>query len=135
MDEHAKIEEYFAYGKFADAGGARFLTEEDMWAYLTSKAGDLIFDLNGQKIYIGADKIGEDPPRVKALRKVVGTIIEANGRDWNGRKAAGHLYANYAIGYVLWKRNRVAEWDETSGKVCFTEHGTAFEQAFQKLTK
>jgi hypothetical protein len=82
---------------------------------------------------MGADKIGGDAPREKAIRKLVRTIIEANGGDGSALKAAGHLYANYRVGYALWKGDRVAEWDEKSGKVEFTEKGRVYEQAFRKL--
>ena len=133
-DVEDKIEEYFAYGKYSDAGGARFQTEEDMWSYLTKKKGDLNFELNGQIIYMGADKIGRDDPRVKAIRKLVRTIIEANEGDGKGLKASGHIVANYRIGYVLWKGGRVAEWDEGSCSVRFTEQGKAYELPFRKLT-
>ena len=133
MEVEDKVEEYFAYGKYADAGGARFKTEGDLWTYLTDKTGDLNFGLHGQRIYMSADKIGGDAPREKAIRKLVRTIIEANGGDGNGLKAAGRIYANYRIGYVLWKGERVAEWDDKSGKVKFTEKGQGYEQSFRKL--
>ena len=38
----AEIEEYFAYGKYADADGARFMKEEDMWPFLQKNAKILI---------------------------------------------------------------------------------------------
>ena len=43
----AETEEYYAYGKYADAGGARFMREEDMWSYLRKHTGDLNFERQG----------------------------------------------------------------------------------------
>ena len=75
----AEIEEYFAYGRYADAGGVRFMKEDDLWSYLKSHSRDLNFDRHGQKLSLGADKVRGEVPREKAIRKLVRTVTEANG--------------------------------------------------------
>ena len=83
----ADIEEVFAYGKkFAESGAARFTTKEAMWSYMTTNAGDHQHEHNGGKIYCNAVSGGnaddqETTLKVKAMRKVVRAIIEANGGD------------------------------------------------------
>ena len=48
-------------------------------------------------------------------------------------KAEGHLYANYRMGSVIWKGDRVAEWQEASGKLEFKEAGKEYEQSYRKI--
>ena len=50
----------------------------------------------------------------KATRKVVPTLIEANGR--NGVEAKKHIGPDYRTGIVIPKDERVAVWTDEAGK-------------------
>ena len=132
-DTRSEIEEVFAFGRYADADGARFKTEEGLGAFLDGSGADLSFDHGGKKIYVGAARVGGDTPKERATRKVVRAIIEANGGNGRALKADGHVYANYGRGFVIWKGTRVAAWNESSETMEFSQEGAEFEQSFRKL--
>eukprot|EP00973_Karenia_brevis_P069815 9706989-Karenia_brevis.AAC.1 len=63
-------------------------------------AGDLNFEHGGQRIYMSASDAGkpdEDRKREKAVRKLMRTVIEANGNDGKQLKTEGTLWANYRL--------------------------------------
>ena len=130
-----EVEETFAFGrKFAERGGARFRTEEAMWKYMTTNAGNHQHDHKGVKIYCNADPGGSDAgseaaQKDRAVRKVVRAIIEANGGE--GKVVKQNIDARYRKGVVMWKDARVAEWK--NGVMEFTAAGMGFKEAFQKL--
>eukprot|EP00973_Karenia_brevis_P051543 7158762-Karenia_brevis.AAC.1 len=130
------LEESFSYGQFADAGAARFKEQEDMWQYLVDHAGNLSFDFEGQQVYIHASDAGkskEDRAKSKGVRKLVRTVIEANGGNGAKMKAEGSLYANYRQGCVLWCGERLGTWNADDETMNFTETGEKYAETWRKL--
>ena len=77
----------------------------------------------------GGDSGKDDFNMVRAVRKVVRTIIEAGGGD--GATIKKSIDANYNLGIVMWSDARVAEWKETDGGHmlllgAMVQHETAF---------
>jgi hypothetical protein len=119
------VEETFPYGKKrAERGGARFKSKEDMWKYMTENKGRHQHQYEGKKghakIYCNVDSAeggykSGDPAMMKnrAMKKVVRTIIEANGGD--GPSVKKTMDTSYPKGVVWWKDERVAEWTENEG--------------------
>jgi len=120
-----ELEEVFAYGKKrAERGAARFKTEAAMWKYMTDHAGKHRHTFEGIHVYCNADGASRSPDdeharKEKAVRKVVRTLIEANGGD--GQSVKQDIDTNYTKGIVWWKDERVAEWSngamELKGKM------------------
>ena len=52
----------------------------------------------------------ENPPRTRALRKVVRLIVEKQGV--NGKITKKDIVAHYKKGWILWRKETVAEWDD-----------------------
>jgi hypothetical protein len=130
--EEAKgdIEEVFAYGKkFAERGAARFITSEAMWAYLKGKAGKTTHMYQGQKIYCNTDTKSTDMKRDRAVRKLVRTIIEAEGGD--GDTVKQHIDTNYKKGVVWFKELRVGEWK--NGAMHLSGHALQYQDRFTEL--
>ena len=132
-DNSFEIEEIFSYGRYSNAGCARFASEDGMWSYLVENKGKSYFEFQAQKIYMRAEQAGGDEPKVKATRKVVRAVIEASGEDGHELKNSGKLYANYWTGVIIWDGVRIAEWQEEEQIMKFTETGAAFEQPFRRL--
>ena len=104
-----------------------------MWQYLTGKAGDLNFEYQGTRVYIGADRVWGVSPMENAVSKVVRAIIESKGGDGRSLKQSGKVWGSYRKGYVLWEGKRAAEWKEEAGTMEFTEDGKEFEAPFRAL--
>ena len=139
-NEKDNIEEVYAFGKkHADGGAARFKTESAMWNHMTKNAGHHKHNFKGTPVYCNVDgrhnQAGEDEDKdkgkVRAIRKVVRVIIEQNGGD--GPSVKKDIDANYPRGFVLFREERVAEWNEKESKMILKGSGMQYESEFKKL--
>ena len=99
-------------------------------------AGGHTYDFQGTRIYCNPDSAakdpdGEDAKRERATRKLVRAIIETQGGD--GQMVKEEIDANYRKGVVWWQEVRVAEWSNTSHKLCFVGSHAEFETKFNLL--
>ena len=133
-DTKDDIEEVFAFGKFrAEAGGARFKTEDAMWQYMAKLTDQRTHEFMGRQIYTNADgaKKTTDSLREKAVRKVVRAIIEKEGGD--GKKVKEHIETDYKKGYVWYKGPRVATWNAETSRMKLLGEAVILQAAFDKL--
>ncbi len=114
------LQETYAFGKTrAERGAARFTTKTAMWAYMTKNKGKhqhLFKGAKGEaKIYCNVDDnggVGGGGGKVRAVRKVIRTLIETNGG--NGELVKQSIETNNR-GVVRFKDERVAECIEEVG--------------------
>ena len=127
-----KVEEVYAFGKFAERGAARFTTEADMWEFLMENRGKLQYEALGTKVYVNPDPMHDpNPDKTKAVRKVVRLLIETNGGDSTAVKK--NIATDYTKGKVWWKDSKVAEWDETIGRMTLIGPAAECQAAYDKL--
>ena len=135
------LDETFAFGKTrAERGGARFKTKDSMWTYMTDNKGQHQHSFNGAKgtaqIFCNAAETGdaqEDGGKSRAVRKVIRTLIEANGG--NGELVKKKIETNRR-GVVWFKDDRVAEWkveNGCAGKMKLMGEMLQLEDAFNTL--
>jgi hypothetical protein len=128
-DSSEHVEEVFAFGKFAERGAARFLTEERMWEFMVANKGKLQWQVPGATVYASPDSVHDtSPDKTKAVRKVVRLLIETHGGD--GAKVKKDIAANYKKGKVWWRDSKFAAWDDEAGKM---QVPAEYQDAFDKL--
>ena len=129
------IEDSYPIGMIGEKGAARFNTEDKMWEFFKRNKGKLQFDALGKTVYASADSIHDsNPAKTKAVRKMIRTVIECNGRD--GRKVKAQMKGtSYQTGRVYWKGERVGEWIEAASTFLLKGTGKEYEETFNKLMK
>jgi len=119
------IEEVYTFSKHDSMGLARFRTTEGMWNYMQSKAGQHRHTIHGRTVFV------KDAPKERAVRKLVRAIIECNGGD--GATVKQDIDAKYWNGIVVYKDERVAEWNAEEQKMILKGEGFKYQRAYEAL--
>ena len=106
-----------------------------MWEFLEDNKGKLSFKAGSRDVFAGPDSIHDpNPSRTKAIRKVVRLIIEkAKEKGIDAGITKQDIVTRYGKGRVLWKDERVAEWEERSGNMNLFGKLKEWEPDYKKL--
>ena len=127
------IEETYPIGLIGERGGARFKSQDKLWEFMNKNKGKLEYEALGTKVFANFDSVhDDDPPKARAVSKLVRAIIEGNGGD--GRAVKEHMKGtSYTRGRVYFKGERVVEWNYVEGVMRLKGQGKDYEEAFAKL--
>ena len=128
----------YAFAKTANAGAAKFSTEEEMWTYMTNNKGNHTHHFEGRRIYVKAAPgtvNTVDDLREKAVGKVERALIEREGGD--GVAVKKIIDARYPWGAVWWQNDnkkwaKVAQWCAQSQKMTLTGCAEDLQQVVDK---
>ena len=89
----------------------------------------------GGTVVGSADSLHDsNPARTKSIRKMIRAIIEQLGGD--GIKVKEEMkWTSYTMGRVYFRKERVAEWNETTGTLTLKGSGKDYEDSFRTLMK
>ena len=130
MDTDGKnVEEVFAFGKkYAQRGGVRFVSTQEMWNYLTIRRGSHAHDFRGYKVFARPGFVfGEDEDKSRAVRKSMRALYETESRGTDYVKE--EFSANYHSGIVRCKGVPVAKWSDATK----TMEWTGMEKAAERF--